>query len=57
MANYFITSMEDPMPSAIEIAQAKRVKLFNANGQTAKIVETVYNNAHAYAQRNLGTES
>lgn len=56
MANYFITSMEDPMPSAIEIAQAKRVKLFNANGQTAKIVETEYNNAHAYAQRNLGTE-
>lgn len=56
MANYFITSMEDPMPSAIEIAQAKRIKLFNANGQTAKIVETEYNNAHAYAQKNLGTE-
>lgn len=56
MANYFITSMEDPMPSAIEIAQAKRIRLFNANGQTAKIVETEYNNAHAYAQKNLGTE-
>lgn len=56
MAHYFITSEEDPNASAIEIAQAQRIKLFNNFGQEAKIVEVQYNHWHDYAQRILHTE-
>lgn len=56
MAHYFITSEEDPNASAIEIAQAQRIKLFNNFGQEAQIIEVRYNFWHSYAQKILGTE-
>lgn len=56
MAHYFITSEEDPQASAIEIAQAQRIKLFNSYGQKARIVELNYNHWHESVQNILGTQ-
>lgn len=51
--HYFITSEENPTPSAIEIAQMQRVKLFNSLGVPAKIIETEYNMWHDSAYESL----
>lgn len=51
--HYFITSQENPTPSAIEIAQMQRVHLFEAIGQEAKIIEVEYNLWHDDAQASL----
>lgn len=51
--HYFITSQENPTPSAIEIAQMQRVNLFKAIGQKAKIIEVEYNLWHDDARASL----
>ncbi|EEJ72148.1 glycosyltransferase [Lactobacillus ultunensis] len=51
--HYFITSQENPTPSAIEIAQMQRVHLFKSFDEEAKIIEVEYNLWHDDAQRSL----
>ncbi|MCH4138703.1 MAG: hypothetical protein LKF28_00380 [Lactobacillus amylovorus] len=51
--HYFITSQENPTPSAIEIAQMQRVHLFESFGQEAKIIEVEYNLWHDDARASL----
>lgn len=57
MTHYFITSQENPTPSAIEIAQMKRVKVFNSLGQEAKIIEVEHNLWRDDAQKSLQSHS
>mgnify|MGYP000209673955 FL=1 len=51
--HYFITSQENHTPSAIEIAQMRRVHLFESFGQEAKIIEVEYNLWHDDARASL----
>ena len=53
--NYFITSREDIKTSAIELAQVKRLQIFDYLHQPAKIVTMYYNFAHLDAENKLGT--
>lgn len=55
MTHYFITSEENPTPSAIEIAQMKRVKIFDYLHQKAKIIELNHNIWHDDAQQALAS--
>lgn len=51
--HYFITSDENPTPSAIEIAQMQRVQLFKSLNIPCHIIETDYNVWHDDAQKAL----
>lgn len=52
---YFLTSREDILTSAIELAQVKRLKIFDRLNQPAKIVTMLYNYDHQEAEAKLGT--
>lgn len=52
---YFITHREDLLTSAIEIAQIKRMKIFDSLGMDSRIVTVKYNWAHQDVQQKLGT--
>lgn len=54
--NYFITSREDVQTSAIELAQVKRLQIFDYLQQPAKIITMLYNFAHEDAEEKLGTK-
>ncbi|MBD5316521.1 MAG: glycosyltransferase [Bacteroides sp.] len=56
MKHYFITTEEDTNTSAIELAQVKRMKIFDSLGEKSMILETKYNYFHAEAQTKLKTE-
>ncbi len=51
---YFITSREDMLTSAIELAQVKRMKIFDYLKLDSKIVTLQYNWAHHQAEEKLG---
>lgn len=53
---YFITSKQDVLTSAIELAQVKRLQIFDHLRQPAKIVTLEYNHAHYEAESKLGTQ-
>lgn len=53
--NYFITSQEDVNTSAIELAQVKRLQIFDHLSQPATIVTMLYNTDHFSAENKLGT--
>ena len=55
--HYFVSSREDPQTSAIEIAQARRQKLFDFLGADSQIVEIERNDFSVEAQGNLGTKN
>ena len=55
--HYFVSSREDPQASAIEIAQARRQKLFDFLGVDSQIVEIERNDFSVEAQGNLGTRN
>lgn len=55
MMFYFITSSEDVLTSAIELAQAKRLKIFEYLNKPARIVTLKYNHSHHEAEKKLGT--
>lgn len=55
--HYFVSSREDPQASAIEIAQARRQKLFDFLGVDSQIVEIERNDFSVEAQNNLGTRN
>lgn len=50
----FITSRQDMLTSAIELAQAQRLKIFDALKQPAQIVTFQYNFAHYGVEKKLG---
>lgn len=50
---YFITNRQDVLTSAIELAQAKRLTIFDRLKQPAKIVTLEYNQAHHEAEKKL----
>ncbi|WP_373842077.1 glycosyltransferase [Limosilactobacillus sp.] len=50
----FITSRQDMLTSAIELAQAQRLKIFDALKQPAQIVTLQYNFAHYGVEKKLG---
>lgn len=52
--NYFITSRQDMLTSAIEAAQVKRLKIFDSLHQPATIVTLCYNFAHREVEKKLG---
>lgn len=54
MAYYFITSREDLLTSAIELAQVKRMHIFDQLKRPAKIVTMQYNWAHHQVETKLG---
>lgn len=51
---YFITSRQDMLTSAIELAQVRRLKIFDYLKQPAKIVTLEYNHAHYEVEKKLG---
>ncbi|WP_251575150.1 glycosyltransferase [Limosilactobacillus agrestimuris] len=53
--NYFITSREDVHTSAIELAQVKRLQIFDYLSQPATIITMLYNYDHSSAENKLGT--
>lgn len=52
--NYFITSRQDMLTSAIEFAQVKRLKVFDSLHQPATLVTLQYNFAHREVEKKLG---
>lgn len=50
---YFITNRQDILTSAIELAQVKRLRVFDQLKQPAKIVTLEYNQAHHEAEEKL----
>lgn len=52
---YFTTNRQDILTSSIELAQVKRLRIFDRLNQPAKIVELAYNLAHVEAEKKLGT--
>lgn len=54
--NYFITSEEDIQTSAIELAEVKRLRIFDHLHQPAKIISMNYNFDHQAADEKLGIE-
>lgn len=53
---YFITSRQDMLTSAIELAQAQRLKIFDHLKQPAKIITLEYNHAHYEVEKKLDIE-
>jgi poly(glycerol-phosphate) alpha-glucosyltransferase len=51
--NYFITSRQDLLTSAIELAQVKRLRIFDSLHQPATIVTLCYNFAHREVEKKL----
>ncbi|WP_267202230.1 glycosyltransferase [Limosilactobacillus kribbianus] len=51
--NYFITSRQDLLTSAIELAQVKRLRIFDSLHQPATIVTLAYNFAHREVEKKL----
>ena len=51
---YFITSREDMLTSAIELAQVKRMLIFDYLKLDSKIVTLQYNWAHHEVEEKLG---
>ena len=51
---YFITSREDLLTSAIELAQVKRMHIFDYLKIDSKIVTLQYNWAHDQVEKKLG---
>lgn len=51
---YFITNRQDVLTSAIEIAQVKRLRIFDRLKQEAKIITVEYNHAHQAVEAKLG---
>lgn len=51
---YFFTSREDMLTSAIELAQVKRMHIFDCLKLDSKIVTLQYNWAHHEAAEKLG---
>ena len=52
--NYFITSRQDMLTSAIELAQVKRLRIFDSLHQPAMIVTLCYNFDHREVEKKLG---
>lgn len=52
---YFITNRQDLLTSAIEIAQAKRMQIFDNLGLNSRVVTVQYNWAHQQVEKKLGT--
>lgn len=52
--NYFITSRQDMLTSAIELAQVKRLRIFDSLHQPATIVTLCYNFDHREVEKKLG---
>lgn len=53
---YFITKRQDVLTSSIEIAEVKRLKIFDELNQPASIITLEYNHDHAEAEEKLGVE-
>lgn len=54
--NYFITSTEDVQTSAIELAEVKRLRVFDYLHQPATIISMLYNFDHQAADEKLGIQ-
>ena len=52
---YFITNREDLLTSAIELAQVKRMHIFDKLGIESRVVTMQYNWAHQQVEQKLGT--
>ena len=52
--NYFVTSRQDMLTSAIELAQVKRLRIFDSLHQPAMIVTLCYNFDHREVEKKLG---
>lgn len=52
---YFITNREDLLTSAIELAQVKRMHIFDKLGIESRVVTMHYNWAHQQVEQKLGT--
>lgn len=52
--NYFITTAQTPLTSSIELAQVRRLKIFDSLKQPATIVDLCYNFDHRQIERQLG---
>lgn len=52
--HYFISSRQDYVTSAIELAQVKRLEIFDSLKQPAEIIELEYNYFHEMAHQKLG---
>lgn len=55
--HYFISTREDYNTSAIELAQVKRMRIFDALGLESKIVEIQKNDFSQESQEKLGTQN
>lgn len=51
---YFITNRQDVLTSAIELAQVKRLRIFDQLKQPAKILTMEYNHVHQAVEAKLG---